>query len=173
MTGAGIVTVIAGLFFIFFPIAALSTLVYIFGLFALVAGAVALIGGLVNLFQKQKGSWLLLGEGVLAIAAGILVFAWPQITAFVFLWVIAAWAVIVGVVEMVEAWQARKFEAGAWLLGAAGAFTVIFGIALFLVPTASVLAISWLLGVYLLARGFVQIGYGASLKSAPLIRQRI
>lgn len=172
VTAGGVVALVAGLFFIFFPVAALTTLVFLFGAFALLAGVVALIGGFTNLFKKEKGAALLLAEGLLAIAAGIIVFAWPAITATIFLWVIATWAVVVGIVEMVQAFRARNVDNGAWLLAAAGAFTLVFGIALFIVPTSSVLAISWLLGVYLIARGFVQIGYGASLRR-PLARQAV
>jgi uncharacterized membrane protein HdeD (DUF308 family) len=164
---AGAAAFIAGLFFIFFPVKALTTLVLIFGIFAFAAGAAAIIGGLVSLTKKQGGVSMLV-EGALAIAAGIIVFSWPQITALIFLYVIGAWAIVVGLVEMVGAFQRKRTTSETWLLAAAGAFTLVFGIALFIVPTASGIAISWLLGVYLVARGTVQAALGLALRTSPL-----
>lgn len=166
----GLLAIAAGLFFIFFPVGTIRALVYIFGTFAIAAGVFAFIGGLVGLTKKQ-GGWTLLLEGALGVAAGAIVFAWPAITSAIFLFVIGAWAVVVGAVELVRSFRARVLP-GAWLLAAGGAFTLLFGIVLLVTPTASVLAISWLLGVFLLASGFVQLALGLSLRR-PFARQAI
>jgi hypothetical protein len=47
-------------------------------------------------------------EGVAGVLTGIITFAWPGITTLVLLWVIAAWAVVTGVMEIMVAVRLRR-----------------------------------------------------------------
>lgn len=168
---AGMAAVAAGLFFIFSPAHTLTVLVAVFGAFAFVAGLFTLVGGLRD--RESKGHGIQSLEGALGLAAGLVLLTRPAVGGRLLLVVVAAWAIVVGVTELVQGVLARRVEPAAWMLGATGAFTFVFGIALLLGRSTGVLAISWLLGIYLVAWGCVRAAYGASMRSAAGGRRQV
>jgi uncharacterized membrane protein HdeD (DUF308 family) len=85
-------------------------------------------------------------------------FAWPEITAFALVLLIAAWAIVTGVLEIVAAIDLRKQIRHEWLLALSGALSIVFGILVVLQPDAGALAVVWLLGAYALVFGGTLIG---------------
>ena len=69
-------------------------------------------------------------EGILGIAAGLVAFFWPGTTALVLLFVIAAWAILTGVMEVIGATRMRHVITNEWALIFAGVLSVVFGILL-------------------------------------------
>ena len=78
---------------------------------------------------------------------------------------IAAWAMVTGVMEIAAAIQLRKHIKGEWLLALAGVASVIFGIALVINPRAGALAVVWLIGAYSIVFGALLIALGLRLHS--------
>ena len=107
--------------------------------------------------------WLIL-EGLLGIAAGIVAIVWPDITALALLWVIAAWAVVTGVLEIVAAIRLRRVLDNEWLLIVAGALSVVFGLILIIWPGSGAIGLVWLIGVYAIAFGIVLLGLALRLR---------
>lgn len=70
---------------------------------------------------------------------------------------IASWAVVRGIFEIVAAIQLRKELTNEWLLILGGVFSIIFGVLLFLNPAAGALAMVWLIGSYTLVFGIMMI----------------
>jgi uncharacterized membrane protein HdeD (DUF308 family) len=64
---------------------------------------------------------------VIGIIAGILTFAWPGITAIVLLYLIAFWAILTGVFEIVAGIRLRKAITNEWLLILMGLLSLLFG----------------------------------------------
>ena len=87
----GVVAILFGLMAIFMPAITLSTLVLVWGAFALADGVLALIAGL---RMRDRGGllWPLIVVGLAGIAAGVATFLWPGLTALVLLFIIAFWA---------------------------------------------------------------------------------
>ena len=56
---------------------------------------------------------------------GFFAFIWPALTAVALLIFIALWAIITGILEIVAAIQLRKEMNGEWLLGFAGAISLV------------------------------------------------
>jgi uncharacterized membrane protein HdeD (DUF308 family) len=102
-------------------------------------------------------------EGILGVAAGIVAFAVPGITALVLLMLIAAWAIVTGVFEIVAAIQMRKYIKGEWLLILAGIASILFGVLLFINPGAGALAVIWLIAAYALVFGVILIALSLRL----------
>src|SRR5262245_32860987 len=103
----GIAAILFGIAVILAPGIALTVLVLFWGAYALVDGVFALIAG----FQVRATNdrwWVVVLEGLVGIIAGILTFIWPDITALALLYIIAAWAIITGVLELVAAIRLRK-----------------------------------------------------------------
>jgi uncharacterized membrane protein HdeD (DUF308 family) len=109
------------------------TLVVLWGGYALVDGIFALVYAFRAAGERR---WLLVLQGVVGVAAGLATLLWPGTTALVLLYVIAAWALVIGVLFMVAAIRLRQEIQGEWLLGLAGLVSVIFGVLLVLSPGA-------------------------------------
>lgn len=95
---------------------------------------------------------------------GILVFAWPDVTALVLLYLIAAWALVTGVFEIVAAIELRRAIEGEWLLALAGVASVLFGLLLIVFPGSGALALIWLIGAQAILFGALLIGLGLRLR---------
>ncbi len=158
----GIAAIAFGVLAFVWPAITLTALVFLWGAYALVDGAFAIAAG-VKIHGENKRWWVLLLEGILSVAAGVLAFAIPGITALVLLILIAAWAIVTGVFEIAAAIQLRKYITGEWMLVLAGVASVLFGALLFLNPTAGALAVVWLIGAYAIVFGALLIALGIRL----------
>jgi uncharacterized membrane protein HdeD (DUF308 family) len=107
--------------------------------------------------------WLVL-EGLLGIGAGIVALVWPGITALALLWVIAFWAVLTGVLEIVAAVRLRRVLDNEWLLVVAGTLSIIFGLILMIWPGSGAIGLVWLIGIYAIAFGIVLGGLALRLR---------
>jgi uncharacterized membrane protein HdeD (DUF308 family) len=160
----GIAAILFGVVAFVWPQITLTALVFLWGAYALVDGAFAVVAGLKN-HGEYKRWWVLLIEGILGIAAGLVAFVIPGITALVLLLLIAAWAIVTGVFEIVAAIQLRKQIKGEWMLVLAGVASLLFGFALLVSPSAGALAVVWLIGAYSIVFGALLIALGLRLHS--------
>lgn len=96
-------------------------------------------------------------EGILGIVAGIVAFVWPGPTALVFLFLIAAWAIVTGLMEIVGAFVLPIGTGREWLLGLAGVASIIFGVLIAMHPLSGLVAIVWVIGIYAIVYGILYI----------------
>src|SRR3989442_14533702 len=104
--------------------------------------------------------WQPLLEGVVSVAAGVIAFGWPGLTALALLWVIAGWAIVTGVLEIVAAVRLRKHIGNEWWLALSGVASVGFGGLLVVAPGAGALAVTPWIGAYAGLFGVLRIGLG-------------
>ncbi|HKC42377.1 MAG TPA: HdeD family acid-resistance protein [Burkholderiales bacterium] len=159
----GIVAVLFGVLALLWPGVTLAALVILWGAFALADGILSLIAAF-KIRDKGKPFWSLLIVGLLGVAAGIVTFLWPGITAFILLMFIAAWAFVMGIFQIIAAIRLRKEIENEWLLGLSGVLSVIFGVLMFLQPSAGALAVIWIIGAYAIFFGVLLIVLGFRLK---------
>ncbi len=148
----GLLAVVFGVVALVFPGITLTALVYRFGAYALVDGVFAVataVGG-----SGGHRAWFVL-EGVAGVAAGILAFAFPQITGAALVYLVAAWAVVTGAFEMAAGFALPVSKD--WLLVLAGLASVAFGVIVVLNPGAGALAVVWLIGLYAIVFGVLFI----------------
>src|SRR5207249_11847246 len=98
----GLAAIVFGVLAFVWPGQTLLALVYLFGIYAIVDGVLAL-WFTYQAAQDQKRWWPYLLEGLVGIAAGIIAFASPGITALALAFVVAAWAILTGVVDIAAA----------------------------------------------------------------------
>jgi uncharacterized membrane protein HdeD (DUF308 family) len=144
----GAAALLFGLLTLVWPGPTLWALVLLWGAYVLVDG----ISILAAVFTHAPGTadrrgWLIV-EGVAGIAAGLVTFVWPDITALALLFVIAAWALVTGVMEIVAAVRLREVLDREWLLGLLGVLSILFAIGLVITPGAGALVITWFIGWY-------------------------
>ncbi len=155
----GIIAIVFGvLALVVSPGITLLFLVYLFGAYALISGIVAVATAL--RYTKEQDWALVLVEGILGIVVGIVAFVWPGITAFALLYLIAAWAIVTGIMQIVGAFTLPLGTGREWLLGLAGLVSVIFGVLIAIRPIAGLVAVVWLIGIYAIVFGILYIvGY--------------
>ena len=159
----GLLAILFGVLALAWPPATVAVLVIFFGAWALVDGIFAL-GAAVTGYTGGAGPGGLLLEGVAGIAAGILTFLWPGITALVLLYLIAAWAIVTGIFEVVAAIRLRREITGEFWLALGGVISVIFGLFVFFRPVAAAEVIAMMIGIYALVFGFMMIGLAFRLR---------
>ena len=152
----GVAAIIFGVLALIWPGQMLQALVLVFGAYALVDGVFAMFAGIAARGYFDRW-WAVLLEGVAGVVIGLLTFFWPNITALVLLYFIAAWALITGVFEIVAAIQLRREITGEWMLILGGLLSILFSVLLFVFPGAGALSLVWMIGIYAIVFGISEI----------------
>lgn len=159
----GVLGVLFGLIAFSRPGAMAFSVVLLFGCFAFAGGIATVIAAARS--GRAGESWrALLLEGLLGIAVGAVALLWPASTALAFVWMIGAWAIATGALEIASAIKLRKIIAHEWLLAIAGGLSIAFGLLMFYRPLAGGLAVVWWLGAYALLFGITMIVLGFRLR---------
>jgi uncharacterized membrane protein HdeD (DUF308 family) len=151
----GVCGIIFGLVALFLPGATMLTLVLFFSAYMLVDGIFGIVAAVRAASHHQRWGLLVL-EGVLNIAVGVIAFIWPGLTAVTFVLLIAAWAIVTGVLEIVAAVRLHP-EYGRWWLILSGVASVIFGVLLVVAPLAGVIVVTWWIGAFALIFGIMLV----------------
>jgi len=159
----GVAGLIFGLLTLMNPLISLATLVLLFGAYALVDGVFTVVAAIAN--RRDEPHWvaLLLG-GLAGIATGLISFFLPAITAIALLFLIAAWAIVTGIAEIVVAIKLRKVITGEWLLVVAGVLSVLFGVLLVVFPGPGALAVVLWIGAWAMVMGIMFIALALRLR---------
>ena len=159
-----------GLFAILFGLAAfampgitLAVVILLFGAYAIVDGTFAIVAGL-RAAERHERWWALLLEGIVDIAAGMVAFAWPALTALLLLYLVSVWAVVTGLLEIAAAIRIRQAIKGEWLLAINGVVSVLLGVFLVVVPGGGILVLIYWIGGYAIFFGILLLGLAFRLR---------
>jgi uncharacterized membrane protein HdeD (DUF308 family) len=159
----GICAILFGVLAFAWPGVTLVTLVVLYGAFALADGILA-VAAAISGGAAAAPRWWLAVVGLAGIAAGLLTFLWPGVTALVLLVFIAIWAIVTGVLQVVGAIQLRKEIDNEWLLIAGGVLSVLFGLAVLVRPGAGALALIFVIGAFAIAYGIILVAFAFRLR---------
>jgi len=150
----GLLMIVLGGVFLARPGLSLASIILLVGIFAIVYGVFLVIAGIAG--RHDGGGWVVAG-GVLAVIMGIVTLAWPAATSLVILYIIAAWAIISGIADIAGAF-AGGISGGRrlWLI-IIGLLGIAVGVYFFVHPVTGVMALLWVVGVYLVALGILRI----------------
>jgi uncharacterized membrane protein HdeD (DUF308 family) len=146
------------------PVATLAALVMLFGAYAFIDGVLSVVGA-VRAGRVGDRWGVLLLEGIAGIAAGVIALLSPALTVTVLVLVIAAWAFVTGVLEVIAAIRLRKEIRGEWLLALFGVMSIIFGLLVASVPLVGALVIATWVGAYAFVSGVILVALGFRLRS--------
>ena len=159
----GLLAIVFGIMALIWPETTKLALVLLFGAFVLVDGIFAVTTGIAARGYFERW-WAILLEGITGIIVAVLTFFWPNITALALLYFIAAWAVTTGIFEILAAIEFRHVLSGEWVMILVGLLSVVFGVLLFVFPGAGTLSIVWLIGMYAIAAGIMEIIFAFRLR---------
>lgn len=138
-----------------------ASLVLIFGVYAIVDGAFAIVAAV----KDQTGArWGHLLEGIAGIGLGALVFFFANRSGDVLVSLIGVWALVTGALEIASAIRLRREIADEWLLGIGGALSVGLGVILLLQPRFGQVVTAYILGTYGILFGIVLVLLGVRLR---------
>jgi uncharacterized membrane protein HdeD (DUF308 family) len=158
----GLAAVVLGIVSLFAPQLAFLSLVFVFGVYAIVDGVLSLSIGTT---RARANRGLIIARGLVSLAAGAIAIVWPGMTSLALILVIAAWAVMSGILEIAAAIRMREVIRHEWLLGIEGVLSVGFGVVLFIAPLTGVIVIGLWLGAFALILGGMMIGTAFRVRS--------
>jgi uncharacterized membrane protein HdeD (DUF308 family) len=151
----GLAAIVFGVLTLVWPKITLAVLVLMFGIFAVISGVTAIVAAVRTRGEPHWGA--LLFEGILGVLAGAVALVWPGITALAFLFLIATWAVLTGILELVAP-LAFPMSFGRGLLSViSGILSIVFGTLIAAQPAAGLLTVTWLIGIYAIIFGVMQV----------------
>jgi uncharacterized membrane protein HdeD (DUF308 family) len=159
----GVLAVAFGTVLIIWPDIGLSALVWIIGVYALVRGVGTVAGALMTPVAPRERRWLF-AQGAVATAFGIAVLAWPDISAKALLYVVAGYAIAVGVLLMGSALSLPLSGGRRLLLALSGTIFVAYGAVMFIEPGEGALAQIALIASLMIVTGATMIGFALALR---------
>lgn len=159
----GVVGVIFGVLVIALPGVTLLAIAFLFGAYAFCDGALAIAVAIRR--REETHRWLLLLDGILGIAAGILTAIWPGIT-LLFLILLAGFrAILLGATEIAAAVRLALPKRIGLLYGLGGGISVLIGILMVALPAMGAAVLVAFLAVNAILFGALMIALGLELRS--------
>jgi uncharacterized membrane protein HdeD (DUF308 family) len=155
----GVVAIAFGIAVLVWPNISAVVLLALFGAFALVFG-LSLVGAGLDHLAHRSTDWVpYVLAGVVGMAIGAGTFLRPGIAAVALLYMIAAWAIVTGLFQIVAAVDSAGAASNRWLLAIAGLISIVFGVLLATWPVAGILAVVLLIGIYSIVFGVTLVMY--------------
>ncbi len=152
----GVLAVLFGVVTLVWPGVTLAVAVPLFAAFTVIDGAFAILGAR-HAAEWRSRWWPLLLLGVADMGVGLLAFFWPGMSLFGFLYLVAAWAMLTGLLELLAAIELRKVTWGVRLLELRGVASVVFGLLLLVFPGAKALPVLWWICGFVIAFGLLLV----------------
>jgi uncharacterized membrane protein HdeD (DUF308 family) len=159
----GAAAILFGILTAIVPGLSLAALVMLFGAYALIEGGFNIIAA-VRGATGDRPWWALLLEGIVSVAAGVIAFVMPGLTALALVYLIAAWAVFTGILEIAAAVRLRKHITGEWWLALTGVLSIAFGVLVAFFPGAGALAMVLWIGAYSIVFGILLLAVAFKLR---------
>lgn len=148
----GLLALMFGIFALLFPRATVLALVLYFGALTLFGGAMLVVLAIRRARHHESWGWWML-EGVVDIVFGLFVVLYPGISVSVFVLFLAAWALVIGVIQVISALRLRRRFRYWWLTLLYGLLAIVFGILIFFNPFGGAVAVVVAIGVFALVYG--------------------
>ena len=157
----GVLSVLFGAAAHAWPLLTIESLVFLFGLYALVDGFVLILHAISG---WEDHPLLLIIQGLIGVGIGALTYEAPDVTALGLVFYIALRSLVNGALDLVAAAHLRKEVKGEFWLITAGIASILFAVVLLAAPVAGILAGIWIIAIYAVIFGVVMIVLGLRLR---------
>jgi uncharacterized membrane protein HdeD (DUF308 family) len=151
----GLASVVFGVMILAWPGISVYALTILFGAYTLATGILE-FGTAFTTQGKEERAWLIL-RGLLGITVGVLVFAWPGISALALLYVIGAYALAFGILCVGASFRLPLDGRDTASMILTGLVAIVFGIVIFAEPGAGALAVLGLIAAFALVTGIIEL----------------
>ncbi len=157
----GILAVIAGIIAIAWPGVTVFALIIVFAVYAFIDAGLEAVRAFSSRTAGPAFGHLLLG--LVSLAAGVVAVVWPAPTALVLVLVIGIWAVVGGIVEIVNGFGSGETAGTRAMYILTGLVAVAFGVLLFARCGVGAITLALLFGLFSLIYGVSRITLGIQL----------
>lgn len=169
----GAAAIVFGFVLVLWPEIGLTTIVAVFAVYALVRAVLSGMAAFSAPLPRTERRWLTL-EAVAGTAIGIALLVWNDVSAQTLLYVVAAWALALGVLMLITAIQAPLDWSARLLLALNGIISGAFGAVMFIEPDVGAVAIVALIAAFMIVGGVMQIGFALELRKLVAdVRERV
>jgi uncharacterized membrane protein HdeD (DUF308 family) len=171
----GVAAIAFGVLAFLWPGITLLVLVTLFAAYMLIDG-VALLVSLRRAEPATAGHRLAVGlMGILGVAVGIATIFWPGITALALLYLVAFWAITLGLTQVIAAIRLRREISGELWFVVGGLLTVVFGVFILLFPGTGLLSLVWIVGAWAIVFGITNLILAWRLRGLhqQIVRSRV
>lgn len=161
----GFIALLFGILLLAWPGVSLFIFAIIFGAYAFVDGIFTLVAAISYKAGAGQRAWLIV-RGICGIIVGLITFFWPAITELALVFLIGAWALVTGIMELNFAFRSVKETGAKWLFAVSGILSIILAILVLIRPIAAVIAVIWVIGAYAVIAGILLIILGFRLRGA-------
>lgn len=148
--------IVLGIIAFALPGPTLGALVILFGVYALIDGILAVVAAIRGMRRHERWG-AMLASGIVGIIAGLIALLWPAIGALALVYLVAAWALLTGILEIALAVRLRRVLTGEWLLVLGGVLSIIFALLVAAMPGVGATVLVWWLGAYALVYGIASL----------------
>jgi uncharacterized membrane protein HdeD (DUF308 family) len=143
----------------------LGSFMLLFGGFALVDGLLTIFIALTNVAGNKR--WWIVLHGFVSIDIALFTFFWTESAATILVYLVAAWALITGILELVGGWELRQNISNQWLLILSGMASIIFGwlIIRFPIPSTDVSNLAGMIAGFAIIFGLLTLAMSLNLRS--------
>lgn len=160
----GLLSILFGIVALVWPGRALVTLEGFFAAFAIISGVLTIVAAL-QARTAIPGQWgYLLLVGVLAIIAGLLGLLLPGAVLLTFVYIVAAWALVSGVLE-IYSFLRMSDHAHRWWMIIGGILSVLFAILAVILPGLTLEVFITVIAVYAIIGGIMRIIFAFQMRS--------
>lgn len=159
----GIFAILFALCCFFWTGLTLEILVLLFAILAIADGFFNVMSS-VDAAKKDENWGVLLLEGLLGIIIGALIIGWPAITLTILVYLVGAWAIVTGIIEIWASFATDLVQTAKYLLMVIGIISLILGIVVLAYPLATLAVVIWILGIYALIAGIALIAFSVQVK---------
>jgi uncharacterized membrane protein HdeD (DUF308 family) len=168
----GILLVILGILVLIYPDITVEIVVIVFGVLMLFQGVLQAIFGL-SAPEAKSVKWLFVISGVLSIIIGILAILTPFYVLIAGWILIAAWAIVWGIFEIIAAFMVPAEAAtkvygtgGKWMAVVLGLIAIVLGIIFIVYPESSLTTVVYIAGILVIVLGLVMAFESFQLRKA-------
>jgi uncharacterized membrane protein HdeD (DUF308 family) len=159
----GLVALLVVLVVLLWPGLVFAVLAVLFGIYAVVDGAITFVPALRS-SERGARRWLPLTEGAVGVIAGMIALLLSGMAGNGLIYVIVGWAFATGVLKILTAILLRAEVENGWLLAGSGALSVLFGILLAALGGSDVPFLAPLIGAFAVVVGLALIVFAFRLR---------
>jgi len=168
MTLKGILAVGFGLYILLFQYSIVTTLLAkIFGIIIIISGILIITGAFLHKKTNPRWVWWLI-EGIVDLLIGAVFIFKPQWAKAFILGIMAVWACIIGILQIITAFRMNTYMTNWWSLLIGGIFSILFALLIFVNPFYGTFTIVTIVGVAAIIFGLMVIYMSRTLKEVYL-----